>query len=120
MKANNLRRASFVLTILGISAALFGFQNPVSAQSPPEVKSGDSLTGIDNRDAQADFNNFFGISNNNASTNNNPRQTTKPVGYSETLTLPNTPILLQPAQSVNGNDGVQLQLDLGNLENQTK
>jgi hypothetical protein len=38
------------------------------------------------------------------------------VGYSETITLPNTPILLQPAQSVNGNDGVQLQLDLGNLD----
>ncbi|AFZ03176.1 hypothetical protein [Calothrix sp. PCC 6303] len=116
MKANNFHRVSFAFTILGISAALFGFQNPVTAQSSSEVKSGDSLTGINNRDAQADFNNFFGITN----SNNNPRQTTKPVGYSETLTLPNTPILLQPAQSVNGNDGVQLQLDLGNLESQTK
>jgi hypothetical protein len=45
MKANNFRRASFAFTILGISTALFGFQHPVSAQSSPEVKLGDSLRG---------------------------------------------------------------------------
>jgi hypothetical protein len=112
---------AIAFTILGISAALFGFQNPVAAQSPPQVKSGDSLTGIDNRDAQADFNNFFGITNpsNNSTSNNNQKQPTKPVGYSETLTLPNTPILLQPAQSFNGNDGVQVQLDLRSLDTPT-
>jgi hypothetical protein len=118
MKANDLRHASFAFTIFGISVALFGFQNPIFAQSPTQVKVGDSLTGIDNRDSQADFNNFFGIINSPKS--NNQGRTTKPVGYSETLNLPNTPILLQPAQSVNGNDGVQLQFDLSNLEKPAK
>lgn len=117
MKASNLRHTSFAFTILGISV-LFGFQNSILAQSPTQTKLGDSLTGIDNRDSQADFSNFFGITT--SPTSNNQGQTTKPVGYSESLNLPNTPILLQPVQSVNGNDGVQLQFDLSNLERPAK
>ncbi|BAZ38660.1 hypothetical protein NIES4101_46000 [Calothrix sp. NIES-4101] len=108
--------------VLGIVAALIGLVNPVQAQSsrtsnPTEDAtslSGDSLTGIDTRTSQNDFSKFFGVS---SSENTAPNNSATLVKYNETITLPDSPIYLQPAQqSVNGNEGVQVQLDLRDVD----
>ena len=112
---------------LGIAVAIIAATIPVQAQSTKTPSSsgetssvnGSSLIGIDNRTAQEDFSKFFGTINtgNTLSESSTPGNTTTPVRFNETLSLPDTSIFLQPARdSMNGNDGVQVQLDLGSLD----
>jgi hypothetical protein len=107
---------AITFAVFGIATALIGLVTPVQAQSSrtPNSRegasslSGSSLTGIDMRTSQEDFNKFFGFSN--------PENPTL-VRYNETVTRPDSPVYLQPAQqSVNGNDGVQVQLDLRDID----
>ncbi|BAZ32253.1 hypothetical protein NIES4074_47550 [Cylindrospermum sp. NIES-4074] len=107
-----------ITVALAIIAALASLESSVSAQLPkptPEnvTLSGDSLVGIDNRSAQQDFGKFFDQQNSGRSSSNNTGNTSEQQPYNESISLPDTPIFLQPAQSGNGNDGLQVQLDLG-------
>src|SRR5689334_21904147 len=113
-----------IVTVLTMMAAFASLGCPVHAQTPEAanlntetyILTGDSLEGVGNRTAQEDFTRFFdsktptSISNENGEKNATPNR----LRLNQTISLPETPILLQPAaQSVNGNDGVQVQLDLG-------
>ncbi|YAF95258.1 MAG: hypothetical protein AB3A66_22240 [Nodularia sp. CChRGM 3473] len=112
------------ISALAIVVAFASLGSPVHAQSPEAPNlilesftlTGDSLEGISTRTAQDDFVNFFN-GNNSAGLSNNSEINNNTLGglrLNESISLPNTQILLQPAQSVDGNDGVQVQLDLGN------
>jgi hypothetical protein len=112
---------------LGITVAIIGFRTPVQAQSTKTPNSeggassinGSSLIGIDNRTAQDDFSQFFGVINtdNTRSGSSTPSNTNAPVKFNETLSLPNTPFFLQPGpEPINGNDGAQFQVDLSELD----
>jgi hypothetical protein len=115
---------------LAIALGISGLTNTVQAQSTrvPSTNvgeyalSGDSLYGIDNRSANSDFNYFFmgdksnPVTNRNIEENNAPNQGDNHIRFQkieESLSQTNTPIFVQPASSFNGNDGAQLQLDLG-------
>lgn len=109
-----------ITAALAIMAALASLESSVSAQLPkptPEnvTLTGDSLVGIDNRSAQQDFGKFFDQQNSSSPSSNNTgnNATSELRPYNESISLPDTPIFLQPAQSGNGNDGLQVQLDLG-------
>ncbi|MFQ4142082.1 hypothetical protein [Chlorogloeopsis sp. ULAP02] len=125
---------------LVIVTVLAGLSNRVQAQSPsvpisnPRQQytlSGESLTGINNRTANEDFANFFIKESNlvnQAGTNirENRENVVDPYlgiwqisnkvrvqRVDEPLLPTNTsPIILQPAQSINGNDGLQVQLGI--------
>ncbi|PAX48936.1 hypothetical protein [Brunnivagina elsteri] len=110
---------AITFAVFGIATAFIGLVKPVQAQSSrtPNSRedasslSGSSLMGIDMRTSQEDFDKFFGFSN--------PESATL-VRYNETLTRPDSPVYLQPAQqSVNGNEGVQVQLDLRDIDRQS-
>jgi hypothetical protein len=114
---------------LGIAVAIIAVTIPVQAQSTKTPNSlgesssvnGSSLIGIDNRTAQDDFAKFFGTINTGSSLSESstPGNTATPVGFNETLSLPDTSIFFQPARdSMNGNDGAQVQVDLSNLDRQ--
>lgn len=118
---------AITFTALGIAVATIGFITPVQAQSTKTPSSegetssvsGNSLIGIDNRTAQEDFSKFFGVTNSgdtlsgSATQNNTPT----PIRFNETLSLPDTLILLQPGREpMNGNDGAQVQVDLSGLD----
>jgi hypothetical protein len=113
---------AITFAVLGIATALIGLVTPVQAQSSrtPNSRegasslSGSSLTGIDMRTSQEDFNKFFGFTNPESAS---PASGSSLVRYNETLTRPDSSIYLQPAQqSVNGNEGVQVQLDLRDID----
>ncbi len=115
---------AITFAILGIAIAFIGLVKPVQAQSSrtPNSRegasslSGSSLTGIDTRTSQEDFHKFFGFTNPESAA---PTGGTALVRYNETLTRPDSPVYLQPAQqSVNGNEGVQVQLDLRDIDRQ--
>ncbi|MBF2005414.1 hypothetical protein ACF3DV_20005 [Chlorogloeopsis fritschii PCC 9212] len=124
---------------LVIVAAISGLSSRVQAQSPSVpisntrqyTLSGDSLTGINNRTANEDFVNFFLQEKNVINqTGSNVRENTGDVvdpylgvwqisdkvqlqRVDEPLSPTNTsPVILQPAQSINGNDGLQVQLGI--------
>jgi hypothetical protein len=113
---------SKIIATIAMVVAIASFGSPVNAQSSDAASNtekytitGDSLTGIDNRSAQDDFSKFFQINTLETTSNNNVGQKVTPVGFrvNESLSMPDTPIYLQPAESFNGgNDGVQVQLDL--------
>jgi hypothetical protein len=113
-----------------VFAAVVSFGIPVQAQSSTtstqegEASSlaGTSLVGVDNRNSQNDFANFFGaIQPENTQSSGTQQNSTTPVQFNETLTLPDTPVFLQPAQqNISGNDGVQVQVDLSGLDRPTK
>ncbi|AFY56439.1 hypothetical protein Riv7116_3999 [Rivularia sp. PCC 7116] len=112
------------LAALGLVAVVANIANPVSAQSSRNVDgkgyslSGDSLMGIDERTANQDFPIFFinqpsrvnpGVVKNS---NLNYRRTR------EQVQINNTPVYLEPGEeSLNGNDGFQVQFDLTNTDN---
>jgi hypothetical protein len=113
-----------ITAALAIVAAVVSLENPVVAQSTtaPSVNranytiTSDSLEGIGDRTAQEDFTKFFEGGKSGNISNNNPRNKLPSNGLrlNQSLSLPSTPILLQPAQSTDSNDGVQVQLDLAN------
>lgn len=118
---------SKIIAALAIIASVTSLGNSVYAQSSPNTPqytlTGGSLSGINNRTAQDDYAKFFAPSNSANARGNNSRETIVPTGVlqigdgvqlrrsDEPLTLPDTPIILQPAESDNDiNDGVQVQL----------
>ncbi|MGF1673322.1 MAG: hypothetical protein ACFCUV_06475 [Rivularia sp. (in: cyanobacteria)] len=113
------------LAVLGIIAIAIT-TNPVNAQSSRNnnekgyTLSGDSLTGINQRTANQDFSIFFINQSSRIKPANS--NTVPNSGYSRSREQPqigNTPVLLQPVkQNVNGNDGLQLQFDLTNINQQ--
>ncbi|MBW4614563.1 MAG: hypothetical protein KME21_15065 [Desmonostoc vinosum HA7617-LM4] len=100
-----------IIAVLAIMTAFASLGSPVQAQSPdiPNQSSdnfkltGDSLEGIDTKTVQ-DADDFAVFSNNNQRVN----QTTGRFPLNQTISLPDTPILLQPAQSSESNDGVKV------------
>ncbi|MCC5665002.1 hypothetical protein LC653_14005 [Nostoc sp. CHAB 5784] len=109
-----------IIAFLGITAAFASLESQVYAQSPASSSNleqyrltGDSLLGIDHRTAQEDFRSFFEQTN-PASISNNRRGNKTPVRiqFNESLSQPDTSVLLAPAQSGSDNDGLQVQLDL--------
>ena len=113
-----------------VAAAIVSFEIPAQAQSSRTSNSsgeasslsGTSLVGIDNRSAQDDFANFFGVINAGSQSSTTPQNQSSPIQFNETLTLPDTPVYLQPAQQTisGGNDGVQVQVDLSGLDRPTR
>ena len=122
---------SKIIAALAIIAGVTSLGSSVYAQSPSTQNSntgeyrltGDSLSGINNRTAQDDYAKFFAPSNSTNAPGKNSRETIVPIGVlqigdgvqlrrsDEGLTLTDTPIILQPAQSDNTiNDGVQVEL----------
>ncbi|BAZ21767.1 hypothetical protein NIES4073_26450 [Kalymmatonema gypsitolerans NIES-4073] len=129
---------------LAIVAAVVGIATKVNAQSSatPNSKAGDyttirgnSLTGINNRTAEDDFARFFAERNSQNSQNNVSQQN---VGENispadawqlgdqielrrrEPITTPNNLIFPQGEDSFYSNDGVQVQIDLDNLNRNTR
>jgi hypothetical protein len=125
--------AKIVAALVAI-AAITGLGKTVRAQSQTDPSSkgeqytlsGDSLTGINNRTAENDFARFFIQSQNITSpiVNNIGENVDSYLGVwqiSDQIQLQRVnnprspsiqPIIFQPAQSVDGNDGLQFQLDV--------
>ncbi|WP_138502046.1 hypothetical protein [Nostoc sp. PA-18-2419] len=90
-------------------------QSSVSSSNPEQyTRTGDSLVGINNRTAKDDFASFFEQTNPSTISNNNQvnQKTPTKIRFNESLSQPDTSVFLEPAQSVNGNDGLQVQLDI--------
>ncbi|MDZ8225170.1 MULTISPECIES: hypothetical protein [unclassified Nostoc] len=111
-----------IIAFLGITAAFASLGSQVYAQSPTSSSNlqqhrstGNSLVGIDQRTAQEDFKSFFEQTNPASLSNNNRRDNKTPVkiNFNESLSQPDTSVLLAPAQSGSDNDGLQVQLDIG-------
>ncbi|MDZ8049889.1 MAG: hypothetical protein RMX68_033775 [Aulosira sp. ZfuVER01] len=115
-----------IVALLAIMAAFASLVSPVQAQSseasnqnPQQYSlSGDSLTGINNRNSQQDFNSFFEQKNPVIVPNVNKVNTniSKDLQMQESLSAPNSSVYFVPVQSFNGNDGTQVQFDLGNSQ----
>jgi hypothetical protein len=105
---------------LATLATFASLQTYVYAQTPAQIQpgnvtlKGDSLVNINHRNSQNDFNGFFlqpSSDNNSASENSN----LNPEALNQNFSSPDIPLIVQPAtQTVDGNDGVQVQLDLSN------
>jgi len=112
------------LAALGIAAVVANIANPVSAQTSRNVEgkgyslSGDSLMGISERTANEDFPTFFIIQPSGATSTNNIKNTGNFRKTREQVQINNTPVYLEPGEeSLNGNDGLQVQFDLTNTDN---
>ncbi|WP_234301140.1 hypothetical protein [Sphaerospermopsis aphanizomenoides] len=110
-----------ITATFAIIAALVGVNSTVYAQSTENPQpgsftlSGDSLVNINNRNSENDFGKFFDQQNQGSISNTTGTENTvsTELPLSESITIPSTPIFLQPAyQNLNENDGLQLQLDL--------
>jgi len=105
-----------IIAFLGITAAFATLGSHVYAQLPASSLNrgqyrltGNSLVGVDNRTSQNDFKSFFEQTNPASISNNRTRAK---IHFNESLSLPDTSVFLTPAQSVNENDGFQVQLDI--------
>ncbi|MBD2167531.1 hypothetical protein H6G64_17080 [Calothrix sp. FACHB-156] len=113
-----------IFALLAIMTAFASIGNPVQAQSSGASNqnieqysiTGDSLTGINNRNAQQDFNSFFEQKNPADVANENQVNTklSENLQLQEALSAPNSSVFFVPVQSFNGNDGTQVQFDFGN------
>ena len=106
------------MATLGIVASLSCVANLVSAQGSRNIDgkgytiTGDSLTGINQRSSYEDFPTFFTTQTSDPKPVNNVEQNTTN-SNSWRIGEQYTPIFLQPGeQNVNGNDGLQLKIDL--------
>ena len=113
-----------LIAVLGIAATVVSFANPVSAQSSRSVDgrgyslSGDSLMGIIERTANQDFPVFFNTQPSVTPVNSRRQNTENFRKTREQVKIDNTPVYLEPGEeSLNGNDGFQLQFDLTNTDN---
>ncbi|MBD2202551.1 hypothetical protein H6G33_12540 [Calothrix sp. FACHB-1219] len=115
-----------IVALLAIMTAFASLVSPVQAQSSgianqdtQEYKiTGDSLTGINNRDSQQDYQSFFeqknpAVTYTENQTNNITAQDSR---LTEALSAPNSSLIFVPVQSFNGNDGTQVQFDFGNSQ----
>lgn len=112
-----------LIAVLGIAATVVSFANPVSAQSSRSVDgrgyslSGDSLMGINERTANQDFPVFFNTQPSVTPVNSRRQNTESFRKTREQVKIDNTPVYLEPGEeSLNGNDGFQLQFDLTNTD----
>ena len=112
-----------LIAVLGIAATVVSFANPVSAQSSRSVDgrgyslSGDSLMGINERTANQDFPVFFNTQPSVTPVNSRRQNTENFRKTREQVKIDNTPVYLEPGEeSLNGNDGFQLQFDLTNTD----
>jgi hypothetical protein len=111
------------LAALGIAAVVVSIANPVSAQSSRNADgkgytlSSDSLMGINERTANQHFPVFFNIQPASATVNSRGQNTENFRRTREQVKIDNTPVYLEPGEeSLNGNDGFQVQFDLTNTE----
>jgi len=112
------------LTVLGITAVVANITNPVGAQSSRNIQgrgytlSGDSLMGISERTANQDFPVFFNAQPSGTTLVNSTEQNTRNFRRTrEQVQINSTPIYLEPGQEdVYGNDGLQVQFDLTNID----
>lgn len=113
-----------IIAALAIVAAIVSLENPVRAQSSvaPRINeegykiTSDSLEGIATRTAEDDFMKFFEGGNINRTSNNSQtkKSPSDELHFNRSILLPSTVIFLQPAaQSTDGNNGLEVQLDLG-------
>ncbi|MDM9381795.1 hypothetical protein QUB80_13890 [Chlorogloeopsis sp. ULAP01] len=133
MNAKSVAALVIVTVIAGLSSRVQAQSPSVPISNPRQqyTLSGESLMGINNRTANEDFANFFIKESNfvnQAGTNirENRENVVDPYlgiwqisnkvrvqRVDEPLLPTNTsPIILQPAQSINGNDGLQVQLGI--------
>ncbi|BAY32149.1 hypothetical protein NIES2107_40350 [Nostoc carneum NIES-2107] len=115
-----------IFALLAIMTAFASIVNPVQAQSSGASTqniekysiTGDSLTGINNRNAQQDFNSFFEQQNPATVSNQNQvnNKLSEGLQLQEALSAPNSSVFFVPVQSFNGNDGTQVQFDFGNSQ----
>lgn len=108
---------------LGIMLIFASFGNSVYAQSPESNSNtvqykttGNSLNGIESKTTQDDFLMFFEPNNLGSNFINNRRDNATPVKLrlNESPSLPDNSVFLVPVESGDDNQGVRLQLDLGN------
>jgi hypothetical protein len=115
-----------IFALLAIMTAFASFVSPVQAQSSgaanPDTQeyaiTGDSLTGIDNRNSQQDFHSFFEQKNPAIIYNENQASTitAEDLRLREALSVPKSSVFFVPVQSFDGNDGTQVQFDFGNSQ----
>jgi hypothetical protein len=112
-----------IIPALAITLSIASLVNPVRAQTPVQPNSntqdyqltGDSLEGIGKRSAQDDFSQFFNT--NTVSNDRKANQTQNVLRFNQSISVPETPVLLQPAQQYEtDNEALQLQLDLDNRQ----
>ena len=112
-----------MIVALTIVASIATLESLVRAQplSVPIVKEEsnitiDNLEGVGTRTAQDDFMKFF-EGGNITMTTSNSQQTKLPIDgldFNRSTLLPSASLFLQPALSTNGNDGLEVQVDVGN------
>lgn len=111
-----------ILAALGIAAAIASIANPVSAQSrnvngKGYTLSGDSLMGINQRTANQHFPVFFNTQPSITPVNSVGQNRENFRRTREQVKIDNTPVYLEPGEeSLNGNDGFQVQFDLTNTD----
>lgn len=114
MKAKITAALTVIATLVGVDNAVYA-QSAVKPQPENFTLSGHSLVNIDYRSAEEDFRKFFQQDNPNLISNNQGDENTvsQELPLSESISASTNSIFLQPAtQSINGNDGLQVQLDL--------
>ncbi|MBU7584388.1 MAG: hypothetical protein KAF91_15975 [Nostoc sp. TH1S01] len=111
-----------IIAAVTVIAAIVSLESPVRAQSlaAPNVTeesykiTSDSLEGIGKRTAEDDFMKFFeGAKNHTSNNNQTHKSSSEGLRFNRAISLPSNSIFLQPALSTNGNDGLEVQLDLG-------
>lgn len=115
-----------IVALLAIMTAVTSLVSPVQAQSSGAStqnteqysRTGEPLTGIDDRNAQQDFVKFFDLQNSISIPKGNQRNTATPeqLRLRESLSSPNNSVFFVAPESFNGNDGAQVQFDFGNGE----
>lgn len=114
-----------IFAVLTIVAAITALSSPAKADSgiqpgnsPKDYTlSGASLLQINNRTAAGDFGIFFNGTNDKGNVDNKPVNnqvnSQESRNINESIASPNIPVMLLPAQSLNGNnDGLQVQFDI--------
>ncbi|MBW4564807.1 MAG: hypothetical protein KME32_27520 [Mojavia pulchra JT2-VF2] len=112
-----------IVALFAITAAFISLESPAQAQSSEASSAntenisitGDSLTGINNRNAQQDFASFFEQKDpiSVPSSNQQINRTSQQLQLQQSISAPDSNVFFVPSQSFNGNDGAQVQLDLG-------
>ncbi|MEA5619042.1 hypothetical protein VB711_14515 [Cronbergia sp. UHCC 0137] len=105
-----------IVTVSSLNISMYAQSTPMKPQSGSFILNGDSLINIDQRSSESDFGKFFEQNSGNFSSNQGENNSSsEELPLTESISLPSNSVFLQPAsQSFDGNDGVQVQLDLRN------
>jgi hypothetical protein len=103
-----------ITIISGLGTRVAAESQAPKAQGENVTLSGASLVNISDRTAEDDFPTFFeGQNSENSLKTEAKSRNSQSSTLEDSLSLSSTPIFIQPAnQNVNGNDGLQVQLDL--------